>query len=126
MFQLNYGDGIGRYINDLESVGGQDAAFNPVTGELETLEAFGGYLAYQHWWSDRMRSTLVVGYTNVNNLDFQEPDAYHETRRLTGNVIWSPIPRLDVGGELLWGRRTNNDGNSGEALQMQLAAKYIF
>ena len=50
LFQFNYGNGIGRYVNDLQEVGGQDAVFNSQTGELETLEVFSGYVAYQHWW----------------------------------------------------------------------------
>jgi hypothetical protein len=48
LFQFNYGDGLGRYINDLQEVGGQDAEFNPLTGELETLNVFSSYVAYQH------------------------------------------------------------------------------
>ena len=126
LFQLNYGDGIGRYINDLESVGGQDAVFDPVTGELKALTAFGGYLSFQHWWSEKMRSTFVAGFTDVDNFDFQPDDAYQKTKRITANLLFSPIPRVDIGAELLWGERTNKDGNSGDALQIQLAAKYIF
>ena len=71
LFQLNYGDGIGHYINDLGSIGGQDAVFDPVTGELKALTAFGGYLSFQHWWSENMRSTFVAGFTDVDNFDFQ-------------------------------------------------------
>lgn len=126
MFQLNYGDGIGRYINDLNSVGGQDAVFDPVTGELKALTAFGGYLAFEHWWSQKIRSTFVMGLTDVDNFDFQPDDAYERTTRVTANLLYSPIPRLDLGGELLWGERTNKDGNTGDAIQMQIAAKYIF
>jgi hypothetical protein len=126
MYQLNYGDGIGRYINDLGSVGGQDAVFDPVTGELKVLTAFGGYLAYQHWWSEKMRSTLVAGFTDVDNFDFQPDDAYRQTRRITANLLYSPIPRVDVGAEMLWGERTNKDGSSADALQLQIAAKYVF
>ena len=48
LFQLNYGDGIGRYINDLGSVGGQDVVFDPVTEELKAHTAFGAYLSFQH------------------------------------------------------------------------------
>lgn len=126
MYQLNYGDGIGRYINDLGSVGGQDAVFDPITGELKVLTAFGGYLAYQHWWSGKMRSTLVASYTDVDNLDFQPDNAYHQTKRVTANLLFSPIPRVDIGAEVLWGERTNKDGSSADALQLQIAAKYIF
>ena len=126
MYQLNYGDGIGRYINDLGTVGGQDAVFNPATGELKTLTAFGGYVAYQHWWSERMRSTFVAGYTDVDNLDFQLDDAYAQTKRVTANFLFSPIPRVDIGAEFLWGERTNKDGSSADAMQLQIAAKYVF
>jgi len=126
MYQLNYGDGIGRYINDLSSVGGQDAVFDPVTGELKVLTAFGGYLAYQHWWSQKLRSTLVAGFTDVDNFGFQPDDAYRQTRRVTTNLLYSPIPRVVIGAEFLWGERTNKDGASEDALQLQIAAKYIF
>ncbi len=73
-----------------------------------------------------MRSTFVAGFTDVDNFDFQPDDAYHQTKRVTANLLFSPIPRVDIGAELLWGVRTNKDGNSGDALQIQLAAKYIF
>ncbi len=126
MYQLNYGDGIGRYINDLDSVGGQDAVFDPATGELKALTAFGGYLAYQHWWSEKLRSTLVAGFTDVDNFGFQPDDAYRQTRRVTANLLYSPIPRVDIGAEMLWGERTNKDGSSADAVQLQIAAKYIF
>ena len=36
MFQVNAGQGVARYINDLNSAGGQDAVFTP-DGELRTL-----------------------------------------------------------------------------------------
>ena len=126
MFQMNYGEGIGRYINDLASVGGQDAVFDPVTGELKAVPAFGGYVAFEHWWSNKMRSTFVLGLTDVDNFDFQPDDAYKRTTRVTANFLYSPIPRLDLGGELLWGERENKDGMTGDAVQMQIAAKYIF
>jgi len=44
VFQFNGGKGNARYINDLNSLGGQDAVFDPVTGELEALHARGFYL----------------------------------------------------------------------------------
>ncbi len=69
---------------------------------------------------------VMAGHTNVDNFDFQPDDAYHQTKRVTANLRFSPIPRVDIGAELLWGERTNKDGNSGDALQLQLAAKYIF
>jgi len=126
MFQINYGDGIGRYINDLGEVGGQDAEFNPLTGELETLNVFSSYIAYQHWWQESLRSTLTYSWVDVDNLDFQDDSAYARTDRAIINLLWSPVRRVDVGGELLWGRRENKDGISGTARQIQFGAKYRF
>jgi len=126
LFQFNYGDGIGRYINDLQEVGGQDAEFNPLTGELETLNVFSSYVAYQHWWRKSLRSTLTYSWVDVDNLDFQDDSAYARTDRAIINLLWSPVTRVDVGGELLWGRRENKDGASGTARQIQFGAKYRF
>jgi len=126
LFQFNYGDGIGRYINDLQEVGGQDAEFNPLTGELETLNVFSSYVAYQHWWRESLRSTLTYSWVDVDNLSFQDDSAYARTDRAIINLLWSPVARVDVGGELLWGRRENKDGASGTARQIQFGAKYRF
>jgi len=87
MWQFNYGEGIGGYINDTASVGDLDAVFSP-DGTLEVLPVFGGYLAYTHFWHrdplayfgaksllKNLRSTLVYGYTNVRTFDFQPDEA---------------------------------------------------
>jgi len=126
LFQLNYGDGIGRYINDLQDVGGQDAAFNPLTGELKTLKVFSGYVAYQHWWQESLRSTLTYSWVDVENLDFQDTSAYSRTDRAIINLLWSPVTRVDVGAELLWGRRENKDASNASARQIQIGAKYRY
>jgi hypothetical protein len=126
LFQLNYGDGIGRYINDLQEVGGQDAEFDPLTGELETLKLFSGYVAYQHWWRDSLRSTFTYSWVDIDNLDFQVDSAYARTDRAIINLLWSPVDRVDVGAEFLWGQRENKDGTDGTARQIQIGAKYRY
>ena len=126
MLQLNYGDGLGRYVSDLGTVGGQDAVFNPLTGELETLGVFAGYVSAQHWWNKSMRSTVTYSWVNVATKSFQPTDAYDHTQRISANLLWSPTPRIDIGGEFLWGERENKDGRSGKAKQLQFATKYRF
>ena len=37
LFQVNGGKGNARYINDLNSLGGQDAVLDPVTGRIDAL-----------------------------------------------------------------------------------------
>jgi hypothetical protein len=125
MFQFNVGDGIGRYVNDTNTIGGEDAVFGP-TGSLEALPMFAGYVAYQHWWTESMRSTLNLSWVDINNSDFEPGEAYKRTYRSAINVIWSPIARIDLGGEFIWGRRENKDDENATASQIQLSTKYRF
>jgi hypothetical protein len=126
LFQFNVGSGIGRYINDLRTVGSFDGRFDPVTGELELIDVVAGYVSGQHWWGETLRSNLTLGYVDVDYGGFVEDDDYQQTFRASTNVLWSPTPRIDLGGELLWGRRENQDGEQGDATQVQFAAKYRF
>ena len=124
-FQLNVGRGYGRYINDLGSVGGGDGVFDS-NGNLKALPVIAGYLAFQHWWNDALRSTFIASIVNIKNYAFQEGDSYNDTYRVSGNLIWSPSPRIDLGTELIWGKRVDKDHADGTATQWQMTAKYRF
>ena len=73
-----------------------------------------------------MRSNFTLGYVEVDNPGWVEGNAYKKTVRGSANLLWTPTPRIDLGVELLWGERENEDGNNGDALQSQLAARYRF
>lgn len=128
MFQLNKGNGIGRYVNDLSSVGDYDGIFDPVDGKLQLFNVLAGYLSWQHWWGGprSLRSNFTAGFVDVNNPGFIASDAYKRTYRLSTNLFWTPTPRIDVGAEYLWGRRENEDGEEGDATQIQLMTRYRF
>ncbi len=133
IFQVNGGTGIGRYINDLSSAGGQDAVFDTTNGSLEALPALGWYVAYEHSWKEwkkadsmKLRSTLLWSFVDVSNLDFQSPDAYNKTHRFAANLVFSPAGRVDVGLEFIHGSRENKDGQRGEANQIQLVTLIRF
>lgn len=124
-WQLTYGEGIGRYINDLSSVGGMDGVFNP-QGKIKTLPIVAGYAAYQHWWTDKTRSSFLVSGVWVDNYSFQPDHSYYKTERISGNITYSPVPRFDLGVELIWGRRTNEDRKRGDAIQALLVGQFRF
>jgi outer membrane DcaP-like protein len=133
IYQLNFGQGNARYINDLNSLGGQDAVFNPATGDLKPLPAKGFYVDYEHQWKEwqrtrdmKLRSSFIWSYVEVNNLDFQLGEAYHRTSRESVNVVFSPIDRIDVGVEYIYGTRENNDGHQGSADQFQIVGIFRF
>ena len=75
------------------------------------------FFSGQHWWDDDLRSTFIASFVNVDTYDFQDDGAYDKTQRVSGNVIWSPSARVDLGTELIWGKRTDKDNASGNALQ---------
>jgi len=128
LFQLNAGNGIGRYVNDLASVGEFDGIMNPLTGELELYDIVSGYASLQHWWTSgkNMRSNFTLGVVSVDNPGFVSGDAYKQTVRASTNILWAPASRIDLGIEFLWGKRENEDGQNNTATQIQLGARYRF
>jgi hypothetical protein len=128
LFQFNAGDGIGRYVNDLSSVGSFDGIINPETGDLKLFNVLAGYVSFQHWWRVRrnIRSNFTFGMVEVDNPDFVSGDAYKRTLRFSSNLMWTPTPRVTLGAEYLWGNRKNENGENGSATQIQLAARYRF
>ena len=135
LWQLTYGEGIGRYLNDLATMGGGDAVFGP-DGELRALPVLAGFLSYRHHWGSKpwfmcdwpgfMRSNFTISWIDVDNYDFQDGKDYNKTWRAAANLLYFPTQNLRFGGELLWGERKNKDGSSGTAAQLQLSARYNF
>ena len=126
-FQVQGGSGVGRYVFDLGSAPTpQDAVYNDATAQLSPLDEFGAFGAYQHWWADKWRSTLVVGYLRMNNLTEQPPDELKQTIYAVGNLIYRLYDRLDFGLEYTWGQRTNKDDQTGYANRLMFAVKYPF
>lgn len=137
IFQANIGNGNARYINDLNSLGGQDfgqdAVFDDTTGRMEALTTTGGYIDFEHQWSQwettrvmKLRSSVIWSFVAVNNLDYQPDDAYKRTNRVSVNLVFSPIERIDVGIEYIWGSRVNKNGNTGRAEQVQIVGLFRF
>ncbi len=126
LFQYNAGHGIGRYVSDLRSLGGSDAVFDETANTLRPLNVSAGFVGLEHWWARRFRSSASYGFVDVQNLDIQPDDALHLTRRSSINFMWSPIPRLDLVTEFLWGTRQNKNGDHGFAAQTQFGSTFRF
>ena len=120
------GIGIGRYITDLGTLGGQDAVYDPVTNTLHALPVYSTYGGYEHWWTETLRSTGTFGLVFVDNLDIQASDALRMTTRSSVNIAWSPVRRADFIAEFLFGRRENKDGEDGRAGQLQIGWIFRF
>jgi hypothetical protein len=133
MFQVNGGVGIARYINDLQSLGGMDAAFDTTSNTLRAIPALGWYVGYEHAWKEwtqlqtmNLRSTVLWSLVVVRSYDFQAPDTYKRTNRFALNLVFSPSTRVDTGLEYIFGKRENKDGQSATANQFQLVMLFRF
>lgn len=125
-FAANTGWGIGRYITDLGTLGGQDAFYDPLTNSLTALHVYSSYFGYERVWKPTFTSAVTYGLVRVSNLEAQPGDALRETQRGTINLTWTPIPQLDVVTEFLFGRRVNKSGKTGGSSQFQAGWTFHF
>lgn len=123
-FQGIYGDGVGRYLFDLSGMAGGASYAN---GELETKEAYGGFMGYQHYWSPKISSNLLAGYTHVdNNVLASSSTQNEEIASGHVNLIWEPIPQVRAGVEYMHGYRQVDNGTEGELDRVQGSIFYMF
>jgi hypothetical protein len=62
----------------------------------------------------------------VDNTNFQDGSAFRKGEYASVNLLTTPAKNVMIGGELLWGKRTNNDGSSDDAMRFQFTVKYNF
>jgi hypothetical protein len=129
LLQVVYGEGIASYMND----GGMDlaptATFDQDTVtdvEAEAVPLTGVVAYYDHYWSPKWSSSIGYSYTEVDNTNFQSADTFNKGEYGSVNLLHYPGENLMVGGELLYGRRTNNDGADGDDMRFQFTVKYSF
>ena len=122
VFQLVYGQGITRYFNDTGTLN-LDAGFTS-TGALVAQPAYGGHASIQHWWNDKWRSNLTIGYVKVNTTDLSPANTYDKSQYFDGNLMYSPGDRFTVGGGLIWGQRVDKNNVMGEGYRINLVLQY--
>jgi hypothetical protein len=124
-----YGRGIENYMQDSPvDIGIQNNLSNPVTPILGKPLPINGIVAFlDHTWNSRYTTSVGYSMQSISNTDAQAPDAFHQGHYLVGNLLYSPVPNVMVGGEFQWGRRVNNsDGFHSDGVKMQFSFKYNF
>jgi len=140
IFQVNGGKGIGRYITNTGDTQA-DSVISVDGSRLSAVPAYGGVLGYQHWWTDRLRSNIegsviyqkwerslfAGGVTGL--IDGATGSFGSLTRREISshvNLIWSPVPAVDLGIEFIWEQRLIEANLSGQLVRTQTSAKFKF
>ena len=123
-FGVIHGKGLARYFNDTMGLG-LDGMVTP-QGKLKLFSATGAWVGIQHWWIAPLRSTVSYGYLRIGD-DALQPlpgdtnGIFHESHYASANLIYSPIPPLDIGIEYLFGYRRTTDGRSGIDNRIQVS-----
>lgn len=136
-----YGSGIGRYAN---SGGGEHGSaviknFGTASVKEETQGLWGGFVWYQHHWSDELRSSVVYSNQRQHTSSVITPSSAAVAQGFSDriqtvhvNLIWSPVERVNFGFEWMWGERefpkdpVSGLQQTGDAMRVQASAWYLF
>jgi hypothetical protein len=124
-----FGEGIQNAMNDSPvDIGIQNNFGNraqPVVGKPLPIVAFSIFL--DHKWNDRYTSAIGYSRQDNDNTDAQADDAFKTGQYALGNLLYTPVPGVMVGGELQWGRRESfRDPFEGDGFKVQFSFKYNF
>lgn len=124
-----YGEGIASYLND----GGTDlaprilaSAGAPSQIKPASLPILGIMAYLEHHWNNHWMTSGGYGMTQVDNTNLQSGSAYRRGEYASINLIFTPVIGVTLGGEFLWGKRSDFDGSSGNDPRIQLSARYDF
>jgi len=120
--QLVFGKGIASYMND----GGVDIAPNLASREAEAVKSVGGFVYFDHYWSDKWSSSFGASMHRQTNTDGQLDNAFHEGRYASANLLYYPAKNILVGGEVLYGRNEQKNGQTGKDERVQFTAQFKF
>ena len=121
-FDLNAGNAIGRY-----QVGGYfPDGYLDGSGKLELAHQASGFVAYRHFWSPRLRSTVEYSAANSAPPAGTAAGINKSDRSQHLNLIWSPIGAVNLGAEYIHAQRTVVGGDSGNLSRFQFSAQYNF
>ena len=120
-YSFSHGN-LGRYIalNAFRD-GGIDA-----TGDLDLTTVTGGYVAYRHHWSDKLRSTIQYALSTADLADGLSSANTEKVDNFNLNLMYSPTDRLTFGGAYIKASRELENGDDGDLDRFQLTAKFAF
>jgi hypothetical protein len=121
-YQLT-GGSISRYIG----LGITADSVLDTNNDLEAIDGWAGYVAWRHVFNKQLRSNLMYARSEYDNpVAFTGTGVTKSSQSFRVNLIYSPLPKLDVGVEYMVGRREVESGAEGDIDRLQFMAKYSF
>lgn len=120
-FDLNAGNAIGRYQNS----GFFPDGYVDADGKLSLARQSSGFVAYRHFWTQRLRSTLALSAAASSPPAATAVGVNKSGRSAHLNLIWSPVAAMNLGVELIHAQRTVVGGDEGSLNRVQFSVQYI-
>lgn len=122
-FALNFGQGLGRYVG----LGIVSDAVVDGQGDIEAIDGIAGFVAFRHVFGPQLRANLYWSASRWDNdVALTGLGVTESVRSISANLIYTPVPRLDLGLEYRHGRRTLESGADGDLDRLHFIARYAF
>lgn len=123
-YMLTGGTGIGRYVGFAL---GPDGTLDAAANDIETTGVLAGFVAWRHVFDPKLRGNLMFSRAQLDNdTDWTGFGVTRSAQSFHANLIYSPLPKLDVGAELIWGNRELESGADGDLRRVHATVKYSF
>ncbi|MGB3393196.1 MAG: DcaP family trimeric outer membrane transporter [Stenotrophomonas sp.] len=123
-YQLTGGEGISRYIG-LGITG--DSAYDAIRDQLDPTGVIAAYVGWRHAFTPKLRTNLIYARSDYdNNASLTGNLVTKSVQSIRGNVFYTPMPKVDIGAELMYGVREIEDGRKGDISRLQFTTKYSF
>ena len=122
-YMASYGRGLGRYLG----LGVASDTVLDAGGNLEPIDGYGAFAAWRHAFSPKLRSNVFYSMAHYDNdAALTGVSATERVQSFHANLIYSPLPKLDIGAELIWGRRSLENEAEGDLRRLHTHVKYSF
>jgi hypothetical protein len=122
-YMATYGRGLGRYLG----LGIASDTVLDAGGNLEPIDGYGAFAAWRHAFSPKLRGNLFYSMAHFDNdAALTGFSATERVQSLHANLIYSPLPKLDVGAELIWAERSLENELDGDLRRFHSHVKYSF
>jgi hypothetical protein len=95
-------------------------------GAIELINSMGGFVAYRHWWTNKLRSTVLYAYSESDNPNTLVDDVTESVNNSSLNLMYSPVKKLTFGIEYMQAQRKLESSTDGDLNRLQFTSTWKF